>query len=123
KSAADSEESYVKTKWGVWGSGGIARRRTIPEGIARANNAELVAVYDAQQDANREVAHEFNAKPCATEQELLDSGCDVIYIATPAHLHCDQVIRAAEAGKHVLCEKPLGMTVEEGRRMIEACRQ
>jgi predicted dehydrogenase len=112
----------MKTKWGVLGSGGIARRRTIPEGIVRAANAELAAVYDPNQSANAEVARQFAAKACATEEELLASGCDVVYVATPAYLHCEQVLRAAKAGKHVLCEKPLGMTVEEGGRMIAACR-
>ncbi|HOV74778.1 MAG TPA: Gfo/Idh/MocA family oxidoreductase [Candidatus Hydrogenedentes bacterium] len=111
----------MKTKWGVWGSAGIARRRTIPEGIAMADNAELAAVYDINAEANREVAKQFGAKACATEDELLASGADVVYVATPAYRHCDEVIRAAEAGKHVLCEKPLGMTVEEGERMIASC--
>jgi len=111
----------MKTKWGVWGSAGIARRRTIPEGIAMADNAELTAIYDVNAEANRDVAKQFGAKACATEDEQLASDADVIYVATPASLHCDQVIRAAEAGKHVLCEKPLGMTVGEGERMIAAC--
>jgi len=113
----------VTTKWAVLGSGGIARRRTIPEGIVPADNAELVAVYDVNADANAEVAAQFGAKACASEDDLFNSGCDVVYIATPANLHCDQVLAAAEAGKHVLCEKPLGMTVDEGRRMIDACRR
>ena len=50
----------MKTKWGVWGSGGIARRRTIPEGIMTADNAELTVVYDVNTEANNEVAAEFN---------------------------------------------------------------
>lgn len=111
----------MKTKWGVWGSAGIARRRTIPEGITKANNAELVAVYDVNTEANREVAAQFGAEACATEGDLLASGIDALYVATPAHLHGEEVVRAAEAGKHVLCEKPLGMTVEEGERMMAAC--
>jgi predicted dehydrogenase len=113
----------VKTKWGVLGSGGIARRRTIPEGIAAAANAELVAVYDVSGEANRAVAAQFGARACDTEKALLETDCDIVYVATPAYLHCDQVVRAAEAGKHVLCEKPLGMTIEEGRRMMQACRR
>ncbi|HOZ49985.1 MAG TPA: Gfo/Idh/MocA family oxidoreductase [Candidatus Hydrogenedentes bacterium] len=112
----------MKTKWGVLGSCGIARRRTIPEGIARADNAELAAVYDVAAETNRAVAAEFGATACASEAELLAGDCDIVYIATPANTHCDQVVRAAEAGKHVLCEKPLGMTVEEGERMIAACQ-
>jgi predicted dehydrogenase len=112
----------MTTKWGVLGSGGIARRRTIPEGIVEADNAELTAVYDVNAAANEEVAQEFNAKACGSEAELLDS-CDVVYIATPANLHCAQVEQAAKAGKHVLCEKPLGMTIEEGHKMLAACRE
>lgn len=111
----------MKIKWGVLGSAGIARRRTIPEGIAKAPNAELVAVYDPNQAANSEVAAQFGAMPCASEAELLASSCDVLYIATPANLHCEQTLRAAEAGKHVLCEKPLGLTVCEGEQMRAAC--
>ena len=49
----------MKTKWGVWGSGGIARRRTIPEGIARATNAELTHVYCRTTDVNQEIAATF----------------------------------------------------------------
>jgi predicted dehydrogenase len=110
----------MKTKWGVWGSAGIARRRTIPEGIVKADNAELVGVYDVNETANREVASQFGAKACASEDALLASEIDVVYIATPAYLHCDQVIRAAEAGKHVFCEKPLGMTVLESKKIVAA---
>ncbi|HQH69773.1 MAG TPA: Gfo/Idh/MocA family oxidoreductase [Candidatus Hydrogenedentes bacterium] len=111
----------MKTKWGVWGSGGIARRRTIPEGIVAAGNAELTAVYDVNAEVNNQVAEEFDVVACDTEDALLESDCEIIYVATPANTHCGQVIRAAQAGKHVLCEKPLGMDVEEAERMIAAC--
>lgn len=111
----------MKTKWGVLGSGGIARRRTIPEGIAKAGNAELAAVFDIDVSVNREVAEEFGAIACGSEEELLASDCDIVYVATPADLHYDQVIRSAQAGKHVFCEKPLGLSVEEGIRMLAAC--
>ncbi|MBN2309552.1 MAG: Gfo/Idh/MocA family oxidoreductase [Candidatus Hydrogenedentes bacterium] len=113
----------MKTRWGVLGSGGIARRRTIPEGIMAADNADLVAVFDVNAEANAEVAQETGAATCASEEELLATDCDIIYIATPANLHCGQVARAAAAGKHVLCEKPLGMTVEEGEQILAACRE
>ncbi|MEA3364012.1 MAG: Gfo/Idh/MocA family oxidoreductase [Candidatus Hydrogenedentes bacterium] len=113
----------MKTKWGVWGSGGIARRRTIPEGIMAADNAELTAVYDVNPKANKEVADEFDVEACDSEEALLDADCDVIYIATPANVHCGHVLSAAAAGKHVLCEKPLGMTVAEVERMIAVCKE
>jgi predicted dehydrogenase len=113
----------VKIKWGVIGSGGIARRRTIPEGIAKARNAQLSVVFDINQQANAEVAKEFAAEQAASIDELLGTGVDAVYVATPAYVHAEQVQACAEAGKHVLCEKPLGMTVAEAEDMIKLCRQ
>ena len=112
-----------KLKWGVIGSGGIAGRRTIPEGIAKARNAELSAVFDINQQVNAQVAKESGAEQAASINQLLDTDIDVIYVATPAHVHAGQVRACAEASKHVLCEKPLGMTVAEAEGMIELCRQ
>ena len=110
-----------KVRWGVIGSGGIARRRTIPEGITQASNAVLSAVFDKDSKANAEVAKQFNATPAANLDELLAKNLDALYVATPAHLHYDHVKACAKAGKHVLCEKPLGMTVTQAEEMIELC--
>ncbi len=110
-------------KWAVIGSGGIARRRTIPEGIVAADNAQLSVVFDVNVDANAEVAKEFNATAANSIDELLAYDIDAVYIATPANLHSQQVIQCAMAGKHVLCEKPLGMTVEETEKMISECKK
>lgn len=112
-----------KIKWGVIGSGGIARRRTIPEGILKARNAELSAVYDINQELNAEVAKEYGGKPVPSTAQLLEEDCDAIYVATPAGLHAEHVRACVKAGKHVLCEKPLGMTVAEAEEMIELCRE
>ena len=112
-----------KIKWCVIGSGGIAKRRTIPEGISKANNAELSIVFDIDAQANAEVATDFGARQAASIGEMLDADIEAVYIATPAHLHSDQVRASAKAGKHVLCEKPLGMTVAEAEEMIEVCKQ
>ena len=111
-----------KVKWGAVGSGGIARRRTIPEGIVPADNAQLIAVYDINAKANAEAAEQFNAQTADNMDELLKSDIEAVYIATPAGLHCRQVLACAAAGKHILCEKPLGMTVQEAEKMIAACK-
>jgi len=112
-----------KIKWSVIGSGGIAKRRTIPEGISKAQNAELSVVFDVNQQVNAQVAKEYGAEQAASISELLEAQSDVIYVATPAHLHAEQIRACAKAGKHVLCEKPLGMTVAEAEEMIEVCKQ
>ena len=108
--------------WGVIGSGGIARRRTLPEGIGPADGAELAAVFDIDAQANAEVAEQFGAVACAGLDDLLRrDDVQAVYIATPADLHHDQTLAAAQAGKHVLCEKPLGLSAAEGEAMIRAC--
>lgn len=109
-------------RWGVIGCGGIADRRTIPEGIVPAASAELVAVQDAFLPRMKEVAEKYGVTGYATVEELLaDDSVDAIYIATPTHVHHEQTVAAAKAGKHVLCEKPLALTLEECEASIKAC--
>ncbi|MEK7407011.1 MAG: Gfo/Idh/MocA family oxidoreductase [Acidobacteriota bacterium] len=111
-----------RVSWGVIGSGGIALRRTIPEGIVPASNAVLRAVHDINPTANADAARRFGAQAVASIDELLASGIDAVYIATPAAAHREQVLACVRAGKHVLCEKPLGMNVAEAEEMLAACR-
>jgi predicted dehydrogenase len=110
-----------KVRWGVIGSGGIARRRTIPEGIMAAQNAILDGVFDANEEAGKSAAEQFKAQRFDSVEALLAGDIDAVYIATPASFHARHVTQAAAARKHVLCEKPLGMTVRETRAMVNAC--
>jgi predicted dehydrogenase len=112
-----------KIKWGVIGSGGIARRRTIPEGIIKARNGELSVVYDISPQVNADVAKEFNAEKAESIDALLDTDIDAVYIATPPRFHSEQVNSCAKAGKHVLCEKPLGLSVVEVEEIIATCKK
>jgi predicted dehydrogenase len=112
-----------RVKWGIVGSGGIARRRTIPEGIIPAGNAHLVAVYGTNAVTNKEVAKQFNAIATDSLEALLASDIDAVYIASPPAAHVAQVRACAKAGKHVLCEKPLGRSVAEAQEIVAACRE
>jgi predicted dehydrogenase len=100
-------------------------RRTIPGMMEGAKQAKLLAVLDVRREAAEQVARQFGVpKVYATEEELLaDSEIQAVYIATPVNLHAGQIEAAAKAGKHVLVEKPITLTVEEGERAIAACRQ
>lgn len=111
-------------KWGVIGAGGIADRRTIPEGIIPAENSELVAVMDVDEAKVKEVAGKYGVSKVYTSYELLaaDPDVDAVYIATPVNVHAEQAICAARHGKHVLCEKPLAMTMKECDKVVEACK-
>ncbi len=111
-----------KVRWGVIGAGGIADRRTIP-GMLLCDNAQLVAVMEV----NMELAEKCRSKwDCQyaydNEAELLaNPEIDAVYIASPVFLHAKQAMAAADAGKHILIEKPLAMTSEEGQRVIDYC--
>jgi predicted dehydrogenase len=67
-----------------------------------------------------ELCARYDATPCDRLEELLDA-VDVVDVCAPTHLHEELVVAAAEAGKHVICEKPLARTVEQGERMLRAC--
>lgn len=110
-------------RWGVIGSGGIARRRTIPEGIAPAVNAALAAVFDVNQSVNGEVARQYGARAAESRDALLAGELDAVYVASPVNAHFEDVLACARQGKHVLCEKPLGMSPGEALEMSSACEQ
>jgi predicted dehydrogenase len=111
-----------KISFGVIGAGGIARRRTIP-GMLKAKNCRLVAVMDTVDPEG--VAKEFQVpRAYRREADLLDDpAVEAVYIASPANCHARQIALAAEAGKHVLCEKPLTLSVREAREAATACRK
>lgn len=107
-----------KIRWGVIGSGGIARRRTIPEGIIPAEHAKLISVYDIDPEVNKNVAKEFGAIPVRNIDDLLSSGIDAVYVASPVNMHLEHVIRCAKNKKHVFCEKPFGLTILEADKIV-----
>src|SRR5918911_4265141 len=112
----------MKDRWGLIGCGDIAHKRVAPA-LRDLHNCDLVAVSRADSDKAESFAREFGASRWYRDwRELIaDEEVEAIYVATPVHLHAEQTIAAAEAGKHILCEKPMAMSVEECDRMIAAC--
>lgn len=86
-----------------------------------ARNAELVTVYSPH--TGEDVARQFGVVAADSEQDLLESDCDAVYVASPVDCHVRQVIQAAAAGKHILCEKPLALNVLEANKMVAACQR
>lgn len=86
-------------------------------------NAELVAVADRRSDVVQKFAAEFDCKPYGNLESMLGSeAIDVVDVCLPTHLHASATILAAEAGKHVVCEKPMALTLAEADAMTDACR-
>jgi predicted dehydrogenase len=107
--------------WGLIGCGDIARRRVAPA-LGALDNCELVAVSRADAARAEAFAAEFGARRWHADwRELIaDPEVEAVYVATPVHLHAEQAVAAAEAGKHVLCEKPMALSVAECARMNAA---
>jgi len=115
----------MPVKWGVIGTCGIADRRTIPEGIIPAENAKLVALMDIDEARLKKVAEKYGGIRYYTKEDDLinDPEVEAIYIATPTYLHHPQVLKAARAGKHILCEKPMAMNLDQAGEMMRVCEE
>ncbi len=114
-----------KIRWGVLGYARIARVELIPA-IQRAANSEFYALASRDEAKLAEARALFPGVKKATygsyEELLRDAEVDAVYVPLPNALHREWTIRAAEHGKHVLCEKPAGLTAAECREMIVACK-
>src|SRR4051794_25081955 len=109
--------------WGLIGAGDIVRKR-VAGALRHGTGCHLVAVSRARADLVDAFAREVGALRAYADWRDLVAGeaVEAVYVATPVHLHARQTIAAAEAGKHVLCEKPMAMDAGECDRMIAACR-
>ncbi len=108
----------MSVKWGVLGTANIARGCTIP-GMKLASNCELYAIAGRNEAKIKCFQDEFGFEKAylGYEKLLKDSAVQAIYIPLPNNLHKEWVIKALNAGKHVLCEKPLGLTADEVKEM------
>ena len=109
--------------WGVLGCGDITDRRGAPA-ITAQGDSRLVCFQSRTPGRAEEFARRHGAPRWTVDRaELLaDPEVTAVYVATEHDRHCEDVVAAAEAGKHVLCEKPMANSVAGCRRMIAACR-
>src|SRR5439155_9743149 len=109
-----------KVKWGVLGVASIATRKVIP-GMQKGALSEIAAIASRDLKKAEAAAKELGiGKAYGSYEELLaDKEIEVVYNPLPNHLHVPWTARAAEAGKHVLCEKPIAMSAGEARGLIE----
>jgi 1,5-anhydro-D-fructose reductase (1,5-anhydro-D-mannitol-forming) len=113
----------TKLRWGLIGASTIAAEHMIDS--FRANGGEVIAVMSANADRGAKYARHYGIGYATTSlADLLASDeIDAVYISTTNDLHRDQVFAAAGAGKHVLCEKPLALTLADARAMVAECRK
>lgn len=108
-----------KVKWGVLGVASIAVRKVIP-GMQSGEWSEIAAIASRDAAKGHAAAQKLGiAKVYGSYEELLaDTDIEAVYIPLPNHLHVPWSIKAAEAGKHVLCEKPLSLSVAEAKTLL-----
>lgn len=111
-------------RWGIIGCGDVAEKKGGPA-LYQAEGSELVAVMRRDLEKAEDFAQRHGAKRAYSSVEALlaDPEIDTVYIATPPYLHCAQTLQAAAAGKHVLVEKPMALSVAECDQMIAACQK
>ncbi len=112
----------TKLSWGILGTGTIAG--VFAEGVARSRTGKLAAVASREQAKAESFAARHGAVQAYGNYEALldDPEVAAVYIATPHPAHVEWAEKAAARGKHVLCEKPVGLNMVEARAAVEACR-
>src|SRR5882672_8065818 len=111
--------SDSSVKWGVLGVAAIAVKKVIP-GMQKGKWCEVTAIASRDARKAEDAAHKLGITKAYGSYEALlaDPEIEAIYNPLPNHLHVPWSIKAAEAGKHVLCEKPLSLTVAEARTLL-----
>lgn len=114
----------MRCNWGVLGPGFIATQATIPA-MQQVPRAYVLAIASSDEQRAQTASLRFGIERAYHSYQALldDPDINAVYIALPNHLHQEWTIRAAQAGKHVLCEKPLAMSAAECEGMLAACRQ
>ena len=117
------QKDPTAVRWGVIGLGGIVVQQIAPA-IVDSTHSTLVGCVGSTPEKTRAFARQFGVESCYGSIEELAAASDVeaIFIATPNADHYQMTMAAARAGKHILCEKPLALRVEDGREMVDACR-
>ena len=115
----------AKLKVGVVGCGGIANQKHMPS-IAETQLADIVAFCDIKPERAEESSKKFGAqgaKVYADYRELIQEKLDAVYVCTPNRSHSEITVAALEAGKNVLCEKPMAINTAEAQKMCDAAKK
>jgi predicted dehydrogenase len=114
-----------KIKWGIIGPGNIANN--FADGLKSSYSGQLVAIASKSEDRRKKFGDKYNIHSdfrFDSYEDIINSEhIDAIYISTPHNLHAEWTIKAAGKGKHVLCEKPGAVNLNEGKKIIEAVKE
>lgn len=123
-SSSDNGSGHDPVRIGLIGAGAIMRLGHAPT-LSAHPDAELIAVFDVNEENARSLADTFSIPYTYTDlhELLVNDDIDAVVVAIPNSQHHEAIEAAAQAGKHVFCEKPLAIDVQTAQRAVEACRQ
>jgi predicted dehydrogenase len=104
---------------GIIGAGQAGERHAV--GFAATQGTKLVGIADVVNTRASELASRFGAKAFTDWHEMLDAGLDILVVCLPHNMHVEPALAAAERGVHVLMEKPIATTLEDAKKILEAC--
>jgi predicted dehydrogenase len=115
----------MEVRWGFIGAGNVTEAKASPQGAFTQEGSRVVAVAraDAARAEEYARANGFARAYASVEEVCADPEVNAIFICTPHHLHTEHVLAAVRAGKHVLCEKPLTITTEDGLKLAAAAHE
>lgn len=113
-----------KVRWGILSTAKIGREKVIPA-MQKGEFCDIAAIASRNINVAKDEANKLNIpKAYGSYEELLnDAGVDAVYIPLPNHMHVEWAIKSLQAGKHVLCEKPIGLTSAETKQLADAANK
>lgn len=113
-----------KIRWGILSTAKIGREKVIPA-MQAGNLCDVVAIASRNEEQGKLVAGRLNIPVVYDSYDKLlnDPQIDAVYIPLPNHLHVEWAIKSLQAGKHVLCEKPIGLSLVEAKQLLQAAQQ
>ncbi len=126
QTAPSTQPAVRPLGWALVGLGSLSRGQLLPA-LTKTTRSRLAAIVTGNPEKDRAVSRQFKLDPsnCYTYETFdrikEDPAVDVVYVVLPNSMHAEYTIRAAKAGKHVFCEKPMAVSVAECRQMIDAC--
>ncbi len=113
----------IRLQWGVAGCGRYTEKTFLP-GLKTLKKSEFVSIYSSDIKRAKQLNNQFSGKYAFDDfKKFLASDFDALYIGSKNSDHYWQVIEAAKAGKHILCEKPLAITAKQAKEMVDVCKK
>ena len=112
-----------KLKWGVAGCGHFAEHSFLPA-VLISRRGKVTSIFSNNKQRAEKLANKFSVPHYSSQfDKFLKSDIDAVYISSANNYHYEQTLKAANAGKHILCEKPMAITSEQAREMIDVCKK